>query len=338
MLDKINKCIYFSFLLLLPLATAIVCIGVGRYSLTIGESLSVLVQGLSGRAGDVSPQSYSVIMNIRLPRVLLALICGSGLAIAGASLQAMLGNPMVSPDTLGVASGACFGAALALLFDGNIVVVQLSSVGFGIAAICITYGVSRGAGGRNIIMLVLSGLVVSALFQAFVSLVKYVADVDDQLPAITYWLMGSLTNITYKGLVMGGIPILLSTAVLFALRWKCNILTFGDDEARSMGVNVRAMRGVIVLASTVITASCVSMCGQVGWVGLLVPHVCRMLFCSDNAKVIPACVSLGAVFLLLIDTVARSATAAEIPISILTATMGAPFFIMLLKRTGGSWR
>jgi ABC-type Fe3+-siderophore transport system, permease component len=238
---------------------------------------------------------------------------------------------------LGVAAGASFGAALALLFGNNLLWIQAVSLAFGLLAVLISYSVSKLRGKVTIIMMVLSGIVVSSMFQALVSLVKYAADPENKLPSITYWLMGSLSGVTYKGLLIGAPIMLLGIIVITALRWKLNALSLSEDEARSMGINVKRLRLVIVVASTMITASAISMCGQVGWVGLLVPHIARMVFGSNNRYVIPASISLGSVFLLIIDTISRSATAAEIPVSILTATIGAPFFIYLLKRTGGAW-
>lgn len=336
MFKKISRTKFSVLLIVLPLLVALTCIGIGRYYLTISESLDVLFRGLILGKDQVSAQSYSVVINMRLPRILLALLCGSGLAVAGAGLQALFSNPLVSPDTLGVASGASFGAALALLFNGDIVVVQLSALVFGIIAVVFTYNIGRIHGKGTTVMLVLSGMMVSALFQAFVSLIKYVADTENQLPAITYWLMGSLSSATYRSVAIGALPIIIGCLILFVLRWKMNILSLTEDEAKTLGVNVQRMRGVVIFATTMITASCVSMCGQIGWVGLLIPHMCRMLFGSNNKYVIPATISFGAVFMVIMDTIARAATTSEIPISILTAIIGAPCFMALLRKTGGS--
>ncbi len=336
MFKNISRAKFRVILIVLPLLVALTCVGIGRYYLTIGESLEVLFRGLVLGKEHVSAQSYSVVINMRLPRILLALLCGSGLAVAGAGLQALFANPLVSPDTLGVASGASFGAALALLLNGDIVIVQLSALTFGIIAVILTYNIGRINGKGTTIMLVLSGMMVSALFQALVSLIKYVADTENQLPAITYWLMGSLSSATYQNVAIGAVPIVVGCFILFGLRWKMNILSLTEDEAKTLGVNVQKMRGIVIFATTMITASCVSMCGQIGWVGLLIPHMCRMLFGSNNKNVIPATISFGAVFMLVMDTVARAATTSEIPISILTAIIGAPCFMALLRKTGGS--
>ncbi len=342
MLKRIDHVPFAILLIATPIIAATLSLALGRYSMGITEPLQILLNTFSDAlfndGAENAGKTQIIIMGIRLPRVILGLLCGCGLAAAGAGLQALLSNPLVSPDTLGVASGASFGAAIALLFNKNLLVVQLSALIFGVLAMYITYQAGRQRGQSSIIMLVLAGTVVTALFQAMVSLIKYTADSEEKLPAITYWLMGSLNNATWKGLAMGAPVILLGVALLIAIRWKCNVLTLSEDEAKSMGVNLKTLRVIIIVAATAIIASCVSMCGQIGWIGLIVPHICRMLFGSDNSRVIPASASFGAVFMVLLDTVARSATESEIPISILTAVVGAPFFIILLKKTGGGWK
>ncbi len=331
---KINGVIA-AVLILLPLVTALICIGIGRYSVSISQTVSILLEGV--KPPDQQDMAYSVIFNVRLPRIILAALVGAGLACSGAAFQGLFTNPLATPDTLGVASGASFGAVIAMMFDSNLIFVQISALIFGLAACLITYNISRIKGRSSIVMIVLGGMVVSAMFQAFVSLVKYVADPLDKLPSITYWLMGSMSSSTYKTLMLGSPFIVAGTLMIFVLRWRLNILSLNEDEARSMGMNIKAMRFLVILSASLITSSCVSMCGQVGWVGLLIPHVARMLMGSSNKTVVPVSISLGAVFMLVIDTFARSATAAEIPLSILTAIIGAPFFIALLRKTGGAW-
>lgn len=331
---KINGVIAL-ILLILPVVTALICIGIGRYSISVSETVKILMEGI--KPADQQDMAYSVIFNVRLPRIILAIIVGSGLACSGAAFQGLFTNPLATPDTLGVASGASFGAVLALMFDANLIIVQVTALVFGLIACLITYNISRIKGRSSIVMIVLGGMVVSAMFQAFVSLVKYVADPLDKLPSITYWLMGSMSSSTYKTLALGSPFIIAGTVLIFALRWRLNILSLNEDEVRSMGMNIKAMRFLVILAASLITSSCVSMCGQVGWVGLLIPHVARMLMGSSNKTVVPISISLGAVFMLVMDTFARSATAAEIPLSILTAIIGAPFFIILLRKTGGAW-
>ena len=317
---------------LLPFAAAVICIGIGRYNISPAESLGILLSPLTGR--EVDPQGWSVIYHVRLPRILLALAVGMGLSVSGASFQSLFSNPLATPDTLGVATGASFGAVLALLFTRNILVVQLAALLMGLAALAGTCLISRLNGKSSILMVVLGGMVVSSLFQALVSLAKYVADPEEDLPAITYWLMGSMSRATYQGLAVGIPLILLGVAVLFLLRWRLNILSLQEDETKALGIDVKKLRLIVMAAATLVTAACVSLCGQVGWVGLLIPHAARMLYGSDNRKIIPVSIGLGSAFMVAIDTASRAATAAEIPVSILTAIIGAPFFIILLRKTG----
>jgi iron complex transport system permease protein len=317
-----------------PIVAALVCIGVGRYSISVRDTIYVLCSPFTG--SEIDGTAGTVIFNVRLPRILQALLVGGGLAVAGASFQALFSNPLATPDTLGVATGASFGAVLALLFHANALTVQFSAMGFGFLALFATTFISRQDGKNSVIMVVLAGIVVSALFQALLSLVQYVANPEDTLPTITYWLLGSMAKASYRGLA-SGLPLIAGgTALMFLLRWRLNVLSLQEDEAKSMGINVRNTRLAVMTAATMVTAAAISLCGQVGWIGLLVPHMSRMLYGSDNRLVIPASISLGGALMVLIDTAARSAMAAEIPVSILTALFGAPFFVFLLRKTGGA--
>lgn len=322
------------FFAIAPLIALVICLGIGRYQLSVAETIEALATVISG--GEIEATVYSVLFKVRLPRIILAMFVGAGLAVAGASFQSLFSNPLATPDTLGVATGASFGAVLGLLISDNMIMVQMLALVFGLLSLFITCMVSKMNGKSSIIMVVLSGMVVSSIFQALVSLVKFVADPEEDLPAITYWLMGSMSRATAQSLLIGVPFILVGIAILFALRWRLNILSLQEDEAKSLGINVKNLRLFVMVASTMVTASCVSMCGQVGWVGLLIPHAARMIYGSDNKKLIPACIGIGATFMIIIDTVARAATAAEIPVSILTALIGAPFFVLLLRKTGGA--
>ncbi|MEG1992617.1 MAG: iron ABC transporter permease [Acetivibrio sp.] len=322
--------------LVLPMITAIFCMTAGRFSLSVGEIFQQIAIFFTQGKESMNPQYYSVIFNLRLPRILLAALCGAGLAVSGAAYQNLFSNPLATPDTLGVAAGASFGAVLGLLFNQNLFIVQILSIIFGLFAVTLTYFISGQKNGRSLIMIVLGGMVVSSIFNALISLVKFTADAEEQLPSITYWLMGSFASANYKSLLLCVPFILAGTFILLLLRWRLNVLCLSEDEAKAQGVSLGTLRVVVSVAATIITASCVSMCGQVGWIGLLIPHICSMLFGSNTKKVIPASLSLGAVFMLCIDAAARSATAVEIPISILTALIGAPFFIILLRKTGGA--
>ena len=319
-------------LLVSPFAIGVVCVTLGRYEISVLQVLQAFWDKLVGN--EIDATINAVIFNIRLPRIILALILGGGLACAGAAFQSLFGNPLATPDTLGVTSGASVGAIVALLLNLDSFTVQMVSLLFGIGTVALTTTIARRRGQTSIVMLVLAGVIVSALLSAVVSILKYTADPLSKLPVITYWLMGSLAGADYKSLLLGTPLILLGILILCSLRWRLNILTLSEDEAKASGIKVQKTRMIVILASTMITASCVSMCGQVGWVGLLIPHVSRMLIGSNNRFVMPVCLSLGAIFMLLVDSLARTAMSSEIPISVLTALIGAPIFISLLRKTG----
>jgi len=329
----INPFIFFTFLLI-PVV-ALVCLGIGRYSLSPLQIIKSIADAITGNTGDV--MAKTVIFKVRLPRILLALAAGAGLACSGTAFQGLFSNPLATPDTLGVASGASFGAVLAMMFHWNLLGVQFLALCFGLISCFLTYQISKIKGRSSIIMIILSGMVISSLFQALVSIVKYMADPEDELPSITYWLMGSMSTVTYKSLLFGLPFIFIGLITIYALKWRLNILSLNEDEAKSMGLNIKLLRVLIIIASSLITASVISMCGQIGWVGLLIPHISRMLLGSNNKTVVPLSISFGAIFMVIIDTFARSASSAEIPISILTAIIGAPVFISLLRKTGGVW-
>lgn len=334
---KVHSKYKVALLIVLPILIGFFALCLGRYMISPKEVLDVLAEQVFGMNLEVPEVNISVVWNVRLPRILLALLVGTGLAVSGAAFQGLFSNPLATPDTLGVAAGASFGAALGILLFENIVMVQLLSVVFGIAAVALTYSISKVKGKSTILMVVLGGMVTSAFFQALISLIKYVADPETKLPTITYWLMGSMASVSYNTLLGGAPLIIIGTLVLYLLRWRLNILSLSEDEARTMGYNIQHMRWLVILAATAVTASAVSMCGQIGWVGLLIPHITRMLVGTNNQKVIPVSISLGACYMVIIDTVARSASTAEIPLSILTALIGAPFFGYLLRKTGGGW-
>ncbi|MDR1094780.1 MAG: iron ABC transporter permease [Spirochaetaceae bacterium] len=317
---------------LMTAAAVALSLCMGRYRVHPAD-LVRLVAGLP--AAD--RMAANVIFGIRLPRVLMALVVGAGLAVAGVSLQAMFGNPLVSSHILGVSASAGFGAALGILLSGPFWVIQGGAVLFGFAGMGIAYFMGTRRGRTGILMLVLSGIIVAAVFEALTSLVKYLADPEEKLPAITYWLMGSLSSVSVKDLFTGAPAILAGVALLWVLRWQLNVISLREDEAVSLGLNLKRLRLVIIVATTVITAVTVSVCGIISFVGLAVPHFARMLVGNDNRLVVPASVFLGGAFVVLMDTAARTISSAEIPLSILTAIIGAPFFGILLRKTGGGW-
>ena len=311
-------------LIILPILVVILAMGIGRMVISPVEVLKSTFEKF-GYDYSINPQNEIVLWTIRFPRIILALLVGAGLSVAGCAFQSLFSNPLATPDTLGVASGTSFGAALGILMGFSLI---------GIQAVSLTYLSGTGKG-HSMNTIVLAGIMIGSLFSALVSFTKFVADSESQLPAITYWLMGSLSSASYKTLMLGAPFIIVGIFVLYLLRWRLNILMLSEDEAKSSGTNIKLLRTITIIAATMMTGSCVSMCGQVGWVGLIIPHMCRMKFGNNHLSLIPASISIGAVFMVIVDTIARSLVATEIPISILTAIVGAPFFITLMRRSGG---
>ncbi|MCL1848042.1 MAG: iron ABC transporter permease [Coriobacteriia bacterium] len=307
---------------------------IGKYPVSPVELLHVLIGKLFGSVQDWTNEVELVLFKIRLPRVLAGTLIGAGLAAAGAAYQGLFRNPLVSPDVLGASAGAGFGAALSLFLSLGYALVTANAFICGVAAVGIAYLISTRARQNPTLGMVLAGIMIGSLFSAGISFIKLVADPNNVLPTITYWLMGSVAGVTTQKLLWASGPILCGLVVLLALRWKLNLLAMGEDEARSMGVSTRALRTIIVIAATIITAACVSISGLIGWVGLVIPHFARMLVGHDYRIVIPASMLFGASFLLLVDCVARSLVTAEIPIGILTAFIGAPFFLYLILDKG----
>lgn len=324
----------FIILMLGVLVVVIACISLllGRYPINPIEAVSMLINCVIPIDQTWTDQQATLFFNVRLPRILLALMVGCCLSVAGAAYQGTFQNPLVSPDILGASQGAAFGAAVAILLGFAGFMVSASAFCFALFTVFLVLIISSRAKGNHMMVVVLAGVMVSSLFQAGVSYTKLVADPTDELADITYWLMGSLTGAKMSQVEMVFPILLVGCVVLFILRWRINILTMGDDEASTMGVNARVTRVVVLIAATVITAACVSVTGIIGWVGLVVPHLCRMLIGADYKKLIPASMLMGASFLLLVDDIARLATTAEIPIGVLTAFVGAPFFLYLITR------
>ncbi len=309
-------------------------LGVGRYDFDMGAVLALLSGDADTSLSERAATSLNVLFRMRMPRVAAAVCVGAMLAAAGCAYQGLFRNPMVSPDLLGASAGAGFGAALGILLSLGGFGVQLTAFACGVAAVAASYTlaqrVSRGMG--KVLVLVLCGMVVQNLFMAFTSAVKFVADPNSQLPEITFWLMGGLSNAKLESLPWLVVPLLAGTSVLMALRWRLNVMALGDEEALSLGVDVRKTRLAVVLAATLVTSSAVSVAGMVGWVGLIVPHLARFLVGPDHRVLLPASFLLGGGFLLAVDDVCRAAYTTEIPLSILTAIIGAPLFVYLISR------
>jgi iron complex transport system permease protein len=314
-----------------PLVIALVCLCAGRMNLSAGDVIDALVGIFTGSPENA--QNYSIVVKLRLPRILMAIIVGAGLTCAGNTFQSLFSNPLATPDILGVTSATCVGAILAIILSCGILGTQLIALVFGLGSVWFTLRIAGKNNSRSMVYLVLAGVIASSLFNAVGSLLKYTADPQNKLPEITYWLLGSFTGSTYRKILIGSPLILAGITVVYLLRWRLNILSLSEDEAKASGINLKQTRMVFIFSAAVITASSVSMCGQVGWIGLLIPHCARMLVGSNNRYVIPASLSLGACFMLLIDTLSRTISVIELPISILTAIVGAPVFISLLNKT-----
>ena len=320
--------------LALLIVIAVGAMAVGRAMLSPSTVVDALWQLVTGD-GDTPLVARNIVLNVRLPRVVAAAMIGGALAISGTAYQGLFRNPMVSPDILGASTGASFGAALALLLSLGNMPVRAAAFAGGLAAVFITYAAARyiGRESSQVLLLVLCGMIVSALFQAFVSAIKYTADPDSKLPEITYWLMGSIAKVTWSDLRLFAIPFVLGVVPLLALRWRFKILAFGDEEAESLGVNAAALRLVSIVCATLLTASCVAISGVIGWVGLIMPHVVRFIAGPDNRIVVPLSVILGGAFLIAVDTACRSLMPSEIPLGILTSIIGAPLFFLIILRT-----
>ncbi len=321
--------------LLVLAVVALFSMGTGRYPVSFRDLLSWIT------TGQCRDENLPIILvNIRLPRLVGAIAAGGALAMSGAAYQGMFRNPMVSPDILGVSSGAGFGAALAILFSLPVAGIQAFSFVGGITAVLIAVSISKAIGRSHdsVLVLVLSGIIISSLFGALLSMLKYVADPDDKLPAITYWLMGSFANIRMSDLMVI-LPLLFVGSIpLMLVSWRLNVLSFGEDEARSLGVHTGWLRALVILCATLMSASIISITGIIGWVGLIVPHLARFVAGPNHRMLLPTSFLFGAIFMLLVDNVARSVVSVEIPIGIITAILGAPFFIWFLKKSSRkSW-
>ena len=328
----------FAIAVVVLIAGLLIAFTVGRYPVSLGDLFSVLAAKLTGQQAYVSPAVESVILQVRGPRVLAAVMVGAALAAAGTAFQGLFRNPLVSPDILGASSGAALGAVLGIFFSLGIFAIQLFAFVGGLVAVGAVYVIGSSVRARDpILVLVLTGVVVGALLGAGVGLVKYLADPYNQLPAMTFWLLGSLSATGVPDLLPLFGPVAIGTGVLLALRWRMNVMSLPEEEARSLGVATGPLRIAIVAAATLTTSASVATAGIIGWVGLVVPHLARSLVGPDFARLLPAAAILGGGYLLLIDTVARTAAQVEIPLGILTAVVGTPFFIWLLASMQRDW-
>ena len=307
---------------------------VGRYGVPLGQVVRILLSGVLPLEQTWTDNMAIAVLNVRLPRILLACLVGCGLSAAGTGYQTVFQNPMAAPDILGASSGACFGAALAILTGQGAVMITVFAFLASLLSVALVYLVGNHTRGNRVVNLLLAGIMVGSLFSACTSYIKLVADPTNQLPQITYWLMGSLSGTRMGTVRFAAVCMAVGLVPLLLLRWRINLLTLSPDEACAMGVHTDRLRLAVILSSTVLTAAAVSVAGMIGWVGLVIPHLSRRIVGSDCRRLMPMACLFGAAFLLLVDNMARCLTATEIPIGILTAFVGAPFFIYLMVRGG----
>jgi iron complex transport system permease protein len=318
---------------------SILSFGIGRYSVSPLTTVEILVSQVVDVPRHWTTQAETIVLVIRLPRIVAALLIGIALSTSGAAYQGLFRNPLVSPDILGVSAGAGFGASIGILFGVGPAGVQALAFACGLVAVLLTYAVALrfGRAGETSLALILSGIIIGAMFSAFISAIKFVADPDNTLPAITYWLMGTLSTIAPNDIHVAVAPILIGFAVLMLLRWNLNIMAFGEEEARSLGVSTLLVRSSVIVSATLMTASAVAISGVIGLVGLIVPHIARTYLGPNFSILIPGSALFGALFVILMDTLARSLFSVELPLGVLTEIVGAPFFLFLLSRAGKGW-
>ena len=332
-----KKKIFFNIIfILLPIFLFLLSLGIGQYKINSKEIIFIILKQFFPIKPTWSAITENLIIQVRMPRIIATMIVGSSLAVSGVVFQGLFKNPLASPYTLGVSNGSSFGAALAILIFPNNFFIQLLALLFGIIAVLATF-IIGGKNRNSTVTLVLGGIITGSFFSALVSLIKFVADPFEKLPTIVFWLMGSLATINNTKLLMS-IPLFIIglTGILF-YRWRINVLSIGDEEAMSYGIDVKKDRFFIILFATILTSNAVSMSGVIGWIGLVIPHFTRVLVGSDFRKSIPLCISLGASYLLLIDNICRTLSKVEIPLGVVTALIGTPFFAYFILRERIKW-
>lgn len=305
---------------------------IGRYPIKPSELVLVFLSRIFPITPTWSKTVESIILNVRLPRILSSAIIGAALSLSGLSYQGMFKNPMVSPDILGTTAGAGFGASLGILLSLSYLSISFISFGFGLLAVILVTTISSKLMNHKTLALILGGIMISSLFSSATSFVKLVADTDNSLPAITYWLMGSLASVRKVDVIFLLITFTIGVIPLFLLRWKLNLLTLDEDEAKSLGINTVLLRKIVILCATLITSASICVGGNIGWIGLVIPHFTRMLVGCDYRLSLPVSILMGSSFLIVVDTISRSVSTGEIPIGILTSFIGAPFFLYLMMR------
>ncbi len=320
--------LHWTALLMILVAASFLSASLGRFHIAQGDIAQILARRFEGGFTPISMEER-ILLNVRLPRIALAIVVGAGLALCGAVLQELFRNPLVSPRVLGLSSGAALGGAVTLLLGGSAIVLYVATFASSLLALLLVAVISRFSG-RTVLSVVLAGIVIDALFSAMISLSQYVADPETSLPAIVFWLMGSFSSASWQKFWQDGPPILLALLILYRLRFQIAVLSMGEDEARSFGVNVHVTRWLVFTIISVVIGGCVALSGVIGWVGLVVPHAARLMVGGGHQRFHGTAALLGAIFMVVIDTAARTMTSAEIPLGILTAVIGAPVFVYLL--------
>lgn len=332
--------VVFPILILLLFGVATGSLLLGKYPLALGDIASFFLLKVF-HSGSMEPDQYSLMeslfFDIRMPRIAAAILIGASLSVSGAAFQAMFVNPLVSPGLLGVLAGASFGAALGMVFSKSWVTVQICTFFFGFAAVLVAVGIARMHRGNTILLLVLGGVISGALFTSLLSIIKYVADPYNQLPAIVQWLMGGLSMVDKNSLFFAGIPQVISIVLITLFSGYLNVLSMGDEQARALGISVEWVRMFLIFLATVMSALTVVTAGMVGWVGLIIPHITRILVGPDNKILIPASALVGAIYLLVVDDISRMLFSVEIPLGITTSLIGIPFFAIMLKKARRGW-
>ncbi|MEN6622255.1 MAG: iron ABC transporter permease [Smithella sp.] len=332
--------ILFPVLLTMLVLTACISLIIGKYPVTVSDVVTFFLYRIF-KMGHVTAETCqlfdSIFLELRLPRILAAGIIGASLSVSGAAFQAMFINPLVSPSLLGVLAGASFGAALGMVYSNNWAAVQSLTFIFGFLAVLIAIGIARIHKGNNILLLILGGVISCALFTSLLSIVKYISDPYNQLPAIVQWLMGGLSLVDQKTLLTAGVPQVIGIILMIVFSGYLNALSMGDEEARSLGISVEWIRMFLIFLATLMSALTVVLAGMIGWVGLIIPHVARMMVGPDNKILIPASALIGAIYLIAVDDVSRIIFNVEIPIGITTSLLGIPFFVIILRKAKKGW-
>jgi iron complex transport system permease protein len=331
--------VWIASLLLLLFVMVLVSLTLGKYPLSLAEIFDYLAtaSGFGSMDGQRAIIMKNILVDIRLPRILAAMLIGAALSVSGAAFQSMFINPLVSPSLLGVLSGASFGAAMGMIISNNWMMVQASTFLFGFLAVLLSVGIARLYRGDRLLMLLLGGIISGSLFTSLLSIVKYVADPYNQLPAIVFWLMGGLSMVDGVTLLVVSLPMGIGIIVILILSPYLNILSMGDEEAKSMGVNVGGIRMTLIFFATLVSALTVVMGGMIAWVGLIIPHLARMLVGPDNRLLLPVAAMIGAIYLIAVDDISRLLFSVEIPLGIVTSLVGIPFFMLVLKNARKGW-